>query len=242
MLEVAATEFECQGLELDWTGICWGGDFLICPETGQWRFQKFLGFEVAASKTGEGKTIYREQIPRPVDACAAWDDNLGAAWRSARSNSRSAVLRRYGCVSTRTGIAGGLRHHPNVLREFRRGICAAGPRSPSNCRRLGISRLLPQREVQDRKHEKNGDSDSEDLLMSTARSSEKKRIKPGTPTSVDSIRLLKQHRGRSVRTGKQIPCMRSSCAASLGNSDYGIASMPVTCWASRTSFSAPQES
>ena len=43
MLEVAATEFECQGLELDWTGICWGGDFLICPDTGQWRFQKFLG-------------------------------------------------------------------------------------------------------------------------------------------------------------------------------------------------------
>lgn len=43
MLEVAATEFECQGLELDWTGICWGGDFLICPDTGQWRFQKLLG-------------------------------------------------------------------------------------------------------------------------------------------------------------------------------------------------------
>ena len=43
MLEVAATEFECQGLELDWTGICWGGDFLICPDTGTWRFRRFLG-------------------------------------------------------------------------------------------------------------------------------------------------------------------------------------------------------
>ena len=43
MLEVAATEFECQGLELDWTGICWGGDFLISPGTGQWQFRKFLG-------------------------------------------------------------------------------------------------------------------------------------------------------------------------------------------------------
>jgi hypothetical protein len=43
MLEVAATEFECQGLELDWAGVCWGGDFLICPETGEWHFRKFLG-------------------------------------------------------------------------------------------------------------------------------------------------------------------------------------------------------
>ncbi len=28
-LEVAASEFECQGLELDWTCVCWGGDFII---------------------------------------------------------------------------------------------------------------------------------------------------------------------------------------------------------------------
>ena len=43
MLEVAATEFECQGLELDWTGVCWGGDFVICPDTHRWRFQKLRG-------------------------------------------------------------------------------------------------------------------------------------------------------------------------------------------------------
>lgn len=27
-LEVAASQFECQGLELDWGGLCWGEDFL----------------------------------------------------------------------------------------------------------------------------------------------------------------------------------------------------------------------
>jgi schlafen family protein len=27
-LEIAATEFDCQGLELDWTCVCWGGDFV----------------------------------------------------------------------------------------------------------------------------------------------------------------------------------------------------------------------
>jgi DUF2075 family protein len=43
MLEVAATEFECQGLELDWTGVCWGGDFMISPNTGLWSFLKFRG-------------------------------------------------------------------------------------------------------------------------------------------------------------------------------------------------------
>jgi hypothetical protein len=43
MLEVAATEFECQGLELDWTAICWGGDFLWDPLEHRWRYEKFLG-------------------------------------------------------------------------------------------------------------------------------------------------------------------------------------------------------
>lgn len=42
-LEVAATEFECQGLELDWTGVCWGGDFLRHPRQQVWSFRKFRG-------------------------------------------------------------------------------------------------------------------------------------------------------------------------------------------------------
>ena len=42
-LEVAATEFECQGLELDWVGVCWGGDFVIDPESGRWASRKFRG-------------------------------------------------------------------------------------------------------------------------------------------------------------------------------------------------------
>jgi hypothetical protein len=41
-LEVAATEFECQGLELDWTGVCWGGDLLTEPD-GQWKYRYFHG-------------------------------------------------------------------------------------------------------------------------------------------------------------------------------------------------------
>ncbi len=32
--EVFATEFEVQGLELDWVGLCWGGDFIWSPGGG----------------------------------------------------------------------------------------------------------------------------------------------------------------------------------------------------------------
>lgn len=41
-LEVAASEYECQGLELDLTCICWGGDLLYDQLAG-WRKRKFVG-------------------------------------------------------------------------------------------------------------------------------------------------------------------------------------------------------
>src|SRR5439155_13071827 len=42
-LEVAASEFECQGLELDWIGLCWGGDFSFDAESGAWSYRNFSG-------------------------------------------------------------------------------------------------------------------------------------------------------------------------------------------------------
>jgi hypothetical protein len=39
--EVFATEFEIQGLELDWTGLCWGGDCIWNPSQG-WQLRKLL--------------------------------------------------------------------------------------------------------------------------------------------------------------------------------------------------------
>lgn len=38
-LEVAGTQFEVQGLELDWVGLCWGEDFLW--NGSQWEVRKF---------------------------------------------------------------------------------------------------------------------------------------------------------------------------------------------------------
>lgn len=42
-LEVAASEFECQGLELDWIGLCWGGDFMRDEQSDGWVYRKFSG-------------------------------------------------------------------------------------------------------------------------------------------------------------------------------------------------------
>lgn len=40
-LEVIATEFSCQGLELDHVGICWGGDLVRAAQG--WRVRDFVG-------------------------------------------------------------------------------------------------------------------------------------------------------------------------------------------------------
>ena len=42
-LEIAASEFECQGLELDWIGICWGGDFSFDAANKGWLYRNFSG-------------------------------------------------------------------------------------------------------------------------------------------------------------------------------------------------------
>lgn len=42
-LEIAASEFECQGLELDWVGMCWGNDVFFNPAENKWKFQTFRG-------------------------------------------------------------------------------------------------------------------------------------------------------------------------------------------------------
>ena len=42
-LEVAASEFECQGLELDWVGLCWGGDLSPQADDKAWECRRFRG-------------------------------------------------------------------------------------------------------------------------------------------------------------------------------------------------------
>ncbi len=42
-LETVATEFSCQGLELDYAGLCWGTDLIREPDRIPWRVRQFRG-------------------------------------------------------------------------------------------------------------------------------------------------------------------------------------------------------
>jgi DUF2075 family protein len=75
-LEVAATEFECQGLELDWVGICWGGDYVINPKTGCWWCRKFRGKKWQEVKGKEERQFlvnkYRVLLTRARQGMVLW--------------------------------------------------------------------------------------------------------------------------------------------------------------------------
>ncbi len=82
-LEVSATEFECQGLELDWCGICWGGRFRcdarnhrleIPPRPNSSRQNASLVFREIRRKAG----VRPQQISRPTHTWPDWSRDLCA--------------------------------------------------------------------------------------------------------------------------------------------------------------------
>ena len=58
-LEVVATEFSCQGLELDYVGLCWDGDLVREPGRDAWRVRDFRG---SAWTTPAGAETIANQI------------------------------------------------------------------------------------------------------------------------------------------------------------------------------------
>jgi Uncharacterized conserved protein (DUF2075) len=42
-LEMPATQFTCQGLELDYVGLCWGNDLIRAPTDRRWIARNFVG-------------------------------------------------------------------------------------------------------------------------------------------------------------------------------------------------------
>lgn len=59
-LEDVASEFAVQGLELDWVGVCWDGDFR--HRNGQWVYQSFAGTNWKS--TAESKKLYLKNAYR----------------------------------------------------------------------------------------------------------------------------------------------------------------------------------
>lgn len=73
-LEVAMSEFESQGLELDVTGVCWGGDLIRSTGTTEWQPQRMRGTKWVpiAPHSPEGRYIvnkYRVLLTRFRRSC-----------------------------------------------------------------------------------------------------------------------------------------------------------------------------
>jgi hypothetical protein len=95
-LEVPATNFDCQGLELDWVGVCWSNDFIPLPNFDGWRTRRFLGskwttpneetrrhilnsYRVLLTRARRGQILW---VPRPEGGDATLDpEHFDSIWR-----------------------------------------------------------------------------------------------------------------------------------------------------------------
>jgi len=75
-LEVTATEYACQGLELDRVGLCWGGDMTWSLSSEEWMYRKFSGSRwnlVGKDEIRQNiKNTYRVLMSRAREALVIW--------------------------------------------------------------------------------------------------------------------------------------------------------------------------
>ncbi len=75
-LEVAASEFECQGLELDWVGMCWGGNLVPTKDLASWECRKFKGskWQNVRQEAEQAYTLnrYRVLLTRARNGLVIW--------------------------------------------------------------------------------------------------------------------------------------------------------------------------
>ena len=94
LLEVAASEFKCQGLEIDWAGLCWGSDFTWNLAENEWLCRKVSGsrwvtetdktramnrYRVLLSRARYGMVIW---VPKPLSPVPLVDAALADATAS----------------------------------------------------------------------------------------------------------------------------------------------------------------
>ena len=76
LLEVAASEFECQGLELDWVGMCWGGDLTPSIDSMAWEHWRFKGskWQNVKQESVQAYTLnrYRVLLTRARNGLIIW--------------------------------------------------------------------------------------------------------------------------------------------------------------------------
>jgi hypothetical protein len=74
-LEVPANEYTCQGLELDFMGLCWGGDLVVSP-TGGWMHRRLNGSRWQQVKDQTARRLlrnsYRVLLTRAREGVVIW--------------------------------------------------------------------------------------------------------------------------------------------------------------------------
>jgi DUF2075 family protein len=75
-LEVTTNQYTSQGLELDFVGVCWGGDFLRDETSGQWVFRTLSGNKwhaVGATRNRDFiRNSYRVLLTRAREGVVIW--------------------------------------------------------------------------------------------------------------------------------------------------------------------------
>ena len=87
-LEVVATQFEIQGLELDWVGVCWGEDLLW--EGDKWECRRFNNkkWRVLPAAAARKRSYPTECLPGSADPCASEYDSVYTAAAKPEDKSR----------------------------------------------------------------------------------------------------------------------------------------------------------
>jgi len=74
-LEVPATNFDCQGLELDWVGMCWGSDMTVDVGRTSWVTKRFIGTKWNQARGDNRKYMlnsYRVLLTRARKGMVIW--------------------------------------------------------------------------------------------------------------------------------------------------------------------------
>ena len=93
-LEVPATAFDCQGLELDWSGVCWGSDFTPTGPGDAWRTRKFSGTSWQEARGPSRQFLingYRVLLTRARRGQVIWVPRARPTDRSVRTDYLDAV-------------------------------------------------------------------------------------------------------------------------------------------------------
>jgi hypothetical protein len=75
-LEVPANEYACQGLEIDFAGVCWGGDLVFAPAKNGWFFRRLSGNAWNEVRSPEDRRFiqntYRVLLTRAREGLVIW--------------------------------------------------------------------------------------------------------------------------------------------------------------------------